>query len=445
MDEESREGAGGGAGGGESVQEQDARVLSERTELEEMQESLQETRNYQAYLQDLLATITASMEHAELLKEKLVNPNASKGGKTGPRCGVKKGKDNLPCTNPGKLQSGLFCGTHAACATSEAFGDVLAKLHVANIAALLASTEDRTVQLTQYVLGKKGEMNEALYQLEVTKREVETLAKTEKEKKEVIKKLRGPRVAQLFKILEEEIGVMFSHRGGEFSMVGNCCRRALDRQTVFLRVIADQPDLFDKFSGLFQRMKAVVDILFQISPLRTIQLTAKEQGILEAVKTSRSSEISPVPASAPEAAPEAAASTTASPSAPSPPSLALQMSELEHSVFVLEELQEFFVIHFNALPIPKQHFLCFHATQFLKRWLTIGMFAEQAIESIHAIVNKGKSTYRALGAEGAKEKTLHSINARFEEDPEAFKLRKHNGKKGRPFGGGGPVKKNKRT
>ena len=50
MDEESREGAGGGAGGGESVQEQDARVLSERTELEEMQESLQETRNYQAYL-----------------------------------------------------------------------------------------------------------------------------------------------------------------------------------------------------------------------------------------------------------------------------------------------------------------------------------------------------------------------------------------------------------
>ena len=72
------------------------------------------------------------------------------------------------------------------------------------------------------------------------------------------------------------------------------------------------------------------------------------------------------------------------------------------------------------------------------------MFAEQAIESIHAIVNKGKSTYRALGAEGAKEKTLHSINARFEEDPEAFKLRKHNGKKRRPFGGGGPVKKNKR-
>lgn len=410
-------------------------VAAEREELEGIQESLHQVRDVQTHLQNDISRCTIGIEYAELLSEKLKSPKVYKNGKDAVKCGVRKGKDNLPCANPGKLQYGLFCGVHAACVTSEGFEGIMKFLHVTGVPSLLASGQDYTAQIAQFVQEKQGETHAAKYHLEVSKREGETLAKEEKEKKEAVKKLRGRRVAQLFQSLEKDIGVMFSHRGGEFSMVGNCCRKVLDHQEKFLNNLKDQTELFEKYSGLFQRTKAIVDILFQITPFRVVKLTPAEQEILQAAPN-------PAPAPAPQSGPapnsDPNADVNPAPApAPSIPSSPSSISEVDFCVLLLQELQDYFVKEFpNLTPIPKQHFLCFHATEFLKRWLCTGMFAEQAIESIHAIMNRGVSKFRSFGVEGAHVKTIHSINARFEGDAEACKLRKLSGNKRRPFGGG---------
>jgi len=54
-------------------------------------------------------------------------------------CGVPKGKDKDPCTNPGHLTFNLFCGTHKAHATSVAFTAILQCLETTSVTTLIAS------------------------------------------------------------------------------------------------------------------------------------------------------------------------------------------------------------------------------------------------------------------------------------------------------------------
>ena len=389
-------------------------VAGERAVLQEMRNEIQELENDKSHHRKRLTELKNTKELAELTRTKLADPNATKKG--GVKCGVTKG-NGTPCDSAGRLDLQLFCGTHKAQATQPSFQVVLEAMGVSSISAALTRVDLRP--LDELMKSTENETNRLKAELGELEKKAEKLAKQEKEKKEVVKKLRGPRVGQLYDILEREVQVRFSHRGGDFSMVGNDCRKALAQRDKFLRVLADKKEMHEKYQGLFTRLSSVVETLYRIEPLSLMTLSSAEKEALQ-------------PEDALEVPQEILDDGT---------------SDLELEANVIRDLQSFFVNNFPGNPIPKQHLLCFHAVTFLESWLSLGMFAEQAIESLHAQMNSGVKRNRALGAQGAKEKTMQTTNLKFGVNVEALKLKKMSGRKRGPrtagFGEGNGRKKSK--
>ena len=50
----------------------------------------------------------------------------------------------------------------------------------------------------------------------------------------------------------------------------------------------------------------------------------------------------------------------------------------------------------KAMATPKRHLLEKHLVAFARRWRTLGLFGEDAVESIHALVNRVMLRYRAV-------------------------------------------------
>ena len=106
------------------------------------------------------------------------------------------------------------------------------------------------------------------------------------------------------------------------------------------------------------------------------------------------------------------------------------MSELDLVCHSIRELQEYTTQNWTKLvPIPKQHLLVFHAPAFIEQWLSLGMFSEQAVESLHAMGNRLTKKFRNLGPEGSREKTTQRINGMYQCDRSSFKVKGRVGKR----------------
>lgn len=66
-----------------------------------------------------------------------------------------------------------------------------------------------------------------------------------------------------------------------------------------------------------------------------------------------------------------------------------------------------FPVHFPAQRItPKMHVMIYHMSQFAQRYHTIGMFSEQAGESIHNVFNKLNRQYAPIACDVQRIKTV---------------------------------------
>ena len=353
----------------------------------------------------VFTNLHATRTHALLLKEKLMNPKVAKKG--GVQCGTLKGKDTDPCTSPGHLTSGLFCGTHKAHATSVAFATVMQCMNATSLGSLIATfgagteREEAVETLDELAGKKKNELNETELRRNALEKTLKEIEEKEKVQRLALKQLRGPRVTKLYEILEVDIGVRFSHRSGEFGMTGNECRKFLRQYEDVLAVVADQADLHAKYAGLFGRFSEIVGLLYRTSPFSTLGHYPGEEDLLQGK----------VPAQ-PLQLPEREGP-----------------SEVDQIAEKFRDLQSFYVQNFPNIPTPKQHMLAFHAPRFIQTWLSLGMFSEQAVESIHAIFNGGRRRYRSLGAEGAERKAIHRLNQMYMANPKSFKNKGRIGKR----------------
>ena len=353
----------------------------------------------------LFAELKAVEDHA-ILRTKLADAQVAKMGKV--LCGAPKGKDRDPCTHPGHLTSNLFCGTHKAHATSVAFTAILQCLETTSVTTLIASfgpsrevKHHAVKKLDKLAEKKKHEMNESELRRNDLEKKLKALEEKEKAQRQVVKQLRGPRVTKLYDILEEEIGVRFSHRSGEFGMTGNECRKFLRHYEDALQVVEDKHELYDKYHGLFEKFSHIVGLLYRTSPFSTLGFYPGEEDILQQKI----------------------------------PALPLQLPVFEGPIEVDEiankfrELQTFYVHNFPNHPTPKQHMLAFHGPAFVQTWLSLGMFSEQAVESVHAMFNRSKKRYRNLGKEGAEHKAIYHLNLMYMSNRMSFKNKRRVGKR----------------
>ena len=98
--------------------------------------------------------------------------------------------------------------------------------------------------------------------------------------KKTLAGLRGASELELFRILEEDIKVKFTHRGGDFAMGGNDCRKVLKNHEKLVTILESDNDQ-ERFSGLFARLEASVDILYEIEPLQVVNFTVEEARLSE--------------------------------------------------------------------------------------------------------------------------------------------------------------------
>jgi hypothetical protein len=384
-------------------------VGKESETYQQVKERQEELKQEKSRLLDELANFTNMMDYAELLEGKLENPGLAKKGKEGVACGVPKGKENEPCQNPGHLTNGLLCGTHKSRANSPAFLAVFDILtgntfssKIASVASNPALRREKVGVLKTLHLSTHNKQLLTKGTLEKTVKELEKVTEEEKAQRQVIRQMRGARVTKLHDLLEVTIGVRPTHRRGDFGMVGNDCRKVLKNIQVFLAVIQDKPQLHEKYTALFERLQFVVDMLYRISPLSVLTNLPGEFSILTDSESS-DSDLNSDPDSG--------------------------IREVDFVSLAFQELQSFTVKNFTFNPIPKQHILASHGPPFLGRWLSLGMFSEQAVESVHAIFNRLRKKYKNMGAEGAEHKALERVNAVYAADPKGFKVKGRIGKR----------------
>jgi len=216
-------------------------VTKEAAMYQELQGQLTELKDGRSRLLNEVATLTATMEHANILKEKLAHPGLTKSGKNGVQCSVPKGNKE-PCQRPGFLEFGLFCGTHKQQATSAGCVTAFAVLQGANFAQKISTANETGNQAAAraklenlHLLTHNAQLL-ASKKLDVTMKELEVVTEKLKAQKHVVRNMRGARVSLLYHLLDKNIGVKFSPRSGEFGMVGNDCRKTLRNHRVFLAV-----------------------------------------------------------------------------------------------------------------------------------------------------------------------------------------------------------------
>ena len=208
---------------------------------------------------------------------------------------------------------------------------------------------------------------------------------------------------------------------------GMTVARCSKHRDAVVRVISDQAELHTAYSELFEKLDVVVECLYRVSPLSVLENLPGETDLLENT-----------PGTSPDSSAAAASSSTAAASsAPASSSsestsqeTELEISELDFLTLLIKDLQHSFIKSFPDLtPTPKQHLLCFHAVTFLQKWLSLGMFSEQAVESAHALFNKAKRKYRSLGQVGAGKFAISLINLRQTADRQSFKMKGKCGEK----------------
>ena len=404
--------------GSEAIQE-----VTEATEnLEELKKDSEDHRQDHENQLRKLATLKQQSDFIQLLEGKR-NNKATCGAST------KKGT----CKSKAKPQYGYFCGHHQNVPTSPAATDVISAIG-ATLVQIVTNEEEgipkRLKDLEEKIEKERKETIKLQSRTDELWKQVKEKIKTATK---LIQKIKGVREQRLFHILQERLGIRFTHRGGDFSTTGDQCRKILRNHVILLEAFEKEDDheVVAKFQGLFSRLEEIVEDIYQISPFSVVTLTDEEIDILEGQETvpecygdddggngldgnvdcgdgndnrnDDNDEDSDDNRNDGDDDDDDDEDEDEDDEDGDPDFCDLpEKTELDRVIEKIRDLHRYFLTKFPDDPIPKQHFLVAHGTRFLRLWLSLGMFSEQAVESSHGNFNRLKRKYKSLGEKGRR-------------------------------------------
>jgi len=276
-------------------------------------------------------------------------------------------KGDKHCNNPGKAEYHLFCGHHKQRADPIFQKTVGAALSRGGVEAdtvkeglLQTNTADKKLRLTQALKEEEDALKElerlALVRISGLEEEVEKAERRGKSAKEDMSKVKGHRESTLFRVIREDIKAKIEPFHGELTMAGPSCLKVLENAQKLLDIVADEPELVEKYGPLFTTLHTISGLILKATPLRGIDLHPLEAELLLQGEE-------------------------------------LLENDIDHLEKLCHQLGDHYGYHFHKKPIPKQHILVYHVPQFARRYWSVGMFSEQAIEHHHA---KGNTINRRL-------------------------------------------------
>ena len=286
-------------------------------------------------------------------------------------------KADTVCTAAGKIEHGFLCGKHKGKDGKKGdemldllnhISECVAKIEkveiTSNFTVLMREKKQTTIQAIQTLSLQNEKEDKELEQLVKQKGEELKGKKVELEIAEKeLKKLKGKREERVWEIFEIQ-GIRFQPLYGEFTMTGGACKKLLEGSDKLVEVLDDKPELKQKFQQLFSKFREIRNLLYRIEPFSIITPSSLEIGIIEGA------------------------------------------NEVEKVKEICFSFGNFYCEHFEKTPIPKHHFLVFHVPSFISKYLSIGMFAEQGIESLHGVLN---ALERKLAPLPIKERILRKI------------------------------------
>jgi len=334
---------------------------NKRTELykklEETKDVIQEIKEDIILLSEMQQELQKIEQNCQIIKRKVEGKNLL--------CQAAfEGKKDHYCSSAGKHENEFLCGKHKGKGGERVNEMKELKVELEERIKKVEKNEnllldwkemcinnsERTLDVLKIII---LENNQELNQIKEHSQELEkTLQLKNQEQKDIereFKLCRGKREICTFEVFEQ-LGVSFQPLYGEFTMTGGSCKKLLEGSEKFLEVIQDKKDLHIKFKTLFESFCEIRRILYQIAPFK--------------------------------------------------------VEEIEEIKKTLFEFGHFFCSNFLKNPIPKHHFLIFHVVAWLERYLSIGMFAEQGVESVHGVMN---ALERKLAPLAQKERVIRKI------------------------------------
>jgi hypothetical protein len=99
----------------------------------------------------------------------------------------------------------------------------------------------------------------------------------------------------------------------------------------------------------------------------------------------------------------------------------LEMTELANRITYIEEFGELFTKNTTKNPTPKMHSIFSHVEACLKKYGTVGLFAEYSLKVIHALVHLIVAAFQSLDRDQQTKQILRFLSA---ENTRAMKLRR---------------------
>jgi hypothetical protein len=87
------------------------------------------------------------------------------------------------------------------------------------------------------------------------------------------------------------------------------------------------------------------------------------------------------------------------------------MMECADLITYIEEFGELFTRNTTKNPTPKMHSLFSHVEAYLKKYDSVGLFAEESLEVIHALVNRIVAVFQSLDGDRQTKQVLHFLSA----------------------------------
>ena len=228
------------------------------------------------------------------------------------------------------------------------------------------------------------------------------------------RKVKGALESSMMLALKEELKVHPQELYGELTLVGNDCRKVVENYQVVLSCVEGHQDLHAKYSGLFSRLQEVIEMLFQVSPHFSVEVIESEAQIFQMGDYEEDEEEDEDEEEEEEGEGEQGRQAEEEISIDT----RVKQSSVGSFKELVTDLGSYFHQHFVATgdkkaPLPKSHFLVYHAPQFLSRWLSLGMFSEQGCEALHSRFNVMKRKLINMGKEKAQEQTIKKHNLKY--------------------------------
>jgi len=277
--------------------------------------------------------------------------------------------------------------------------------------------EDQAIALLNRLLEENRYRSKELEIEKLKSEEEEKQLKKENEaNKKEAKKSKGEREALLFDTLSELKANPTHH--GELSFTGNNCWRVLRNRKELLGALflEEEKERKDVWEGLFEKLAVVGEILYRVPPFLAVPLKREEIEIIEGNEQEQEGKDQEEEQQEEEEnqlqEEEVQEEELQEEGYQSEEEDDTDISELDAAILAIEELHDYYLAHFEKDPIPKQHFLVSHATSFLLRNLSLGMFAEQGVESVHSTFNTCWRRYR--NSPQKAELAIANFNSHFE-------------------------------